>query len=311
VKLYIEHRKDSTGKMKFISKLIPELEKLGVKVVPKNEPADIRLALTHFRGKFKGPTVNRVDGTHFTNDKHSKWNNRRIYNDMKKSKAVIYQSPWCQKMGRACLKYKHKHEYVIFNGANPEDYKTKIQLDQEHPNIIMSANWKKKIHKRLKEMCEIAAECPQYHFWVAGQHEMDIKAAPNITQLGHLEEPELQEYIASCDVMFNLTHYDWMPNAVVECLVAGLPVVYAKGSGMSDVVGGSGVVIANKPPKPKLITVKKKSTKHVRIKPPKIDYEEAKVAIDRALKMDRIHRPDLYISNIAKQYHEVFKEVLK
>ena len=315
MKLFIEHREDITGKMKFIGKLIPELEKLGVKMVGKNGGADLRLALTHFRGKFKGPSVIRVDGVHFTNDKHSKWNNQRLIDDAKRCKAVIYQSPWCQKMGHGCLKFKHKREYVIFNGANPDDYKNKGESKWKagirgRAHILMSARWKGKTHKRLKEMCEIAAECPQYHFWVAGDHEMELKEAPNITQLGFLNEPELQEYISSCDIMFNLAYFDWAPNAVIECLVAGLPVVYAQGTGMEDIVGKSGVMIKDSSPKPKLITVKKSSHKHIRVKAPKIDYEEAKIAIAEALKLPRIHRPDLYISNIAKQYYKVFKTVL-
>ena len=309
MKLFIEHEEDITGKMKFIGKLIPELEKLGVKIVPKNVPADICLALTHFRGKFKGPRVIRIDGVHFTNDKHSSWNNGRMRDDIKKSKAVIYQSPWCKLMGNKILKFKHKREYVIFNGANPDDYKIAVEME-DTPHILMSANWKGKIHKRLKEMCDIAAECPQYNFWVAGRHEMELKAAPNITQLGHLDEEDLRGYISGADVMFNLAYYDWCPNAVVECLVAGLPVVYADGTGLGDLVGKSGVKVTDSSPKPKLITVKKASHKHIRVKPPKIDYEEAKRAIAKALGMPRIHRPDLHVSTIAKQYHKVFKDVL-
>ena len=315
MKIFCEHEIDPTGKMKFISKLIPELEKLGVKMVGKNGGADLRLALTHFRGKFKGPSVIRVDGVHFTNDKHSKWNNQRLIDDAKRCKAVIYQSPWCKLMGNKILKFKHKREYVIFNGANPEDYKGKGASEWKAgikgtAHILMSARWKGKTHKRLKEMCEIAAECPQYHFWVAGDHKMKVKESANITQLGYVDEAELQKYIASCDIMFNLAHYDWCPNAVVECLVAGLPVVYADGTGLGDTVGKSGVKVTDSSPKPKLITIKKNSHKHVRIKVPPIDYEEAKRAIAKALKMPRIHRPDLHISTIAKQYHKVFKDVL-
>jgi len=253
--------------------------------------------------------VIRIDGVHFTNDKHAMWNNGRMRDDMKKSKAVIYQSPWCQKMGHACLKYKHKREYVIFNGANPEDYKT-IGEVKNVPHILMSANWKGKTHKRLKEMCEIAAELPQYHFCVAGRHEMKVKEASNITQLGHLDEEELRNYICGSDVMFNLAHYDWCPNAVVECLVAGLPIVYAAGTGLEDVVKDSGVAVKDSSPKTKLIKVKPKSHKHVRVKVPPIDYGEAKNALAKALAMPRMRRPDLHIANIAKQYHKVFCKVL-
>ena len=311
MRLYIEHKEDITGKMKFIGKLIPELQKLGVKIIPKNKPADICLSLTHWRGKFKGPRVMRIDGVHFTNDKHANWNNGRMRDDMKRSKAVIYQSPWCQKMGHGCLKYKHKREYIIFNGANPEDYENKSYAGAiDKPRILMSANWKGKTHKRLKEMCEIAAECPQYNFFVAGRHEMKLVEAENIKQLGHLDEPDLQKLIASCDIMFNLAHYDWCANAVVECLVAGKPVVYAAGTGMEDLVGDSGVKIKDSSPKLKLIKVKPSSHKHVRIKVPPIDYEEAKQALAKALEMPEIHRPDLHITAIAKQYYKVFKEVL-
>jgi len=310
--VFVEHKRDSTGKMKFIDRLIPELKKLGVKCHgDKNKKSDMRLALTHFRGKYKdGPTAIRIDGSHFTQDPHSKWNNKRTVDCMKKSKAVIYQSPWCKQMSYGIMKYKRpKRDFVIFNGANPEDYKEKIDLGPGK-HVLLCANWKQKTHKRLTEMTEIASQYPKAHFWVAGNTELKVTKAENITYLGLLAEPELQKYNSSCHVMLNLPHWDWCPNAVVECLVAGMPVVYTSGTGMTDLVGESGVAVKDSSPKPRLMKVKIDARKHVRIKVPKIDYEEVKHALDIALEMPRVHRPDLFIENIAKQYYKVFKAVL-
>jgi len=311
VKLSIDHAIDETGKSKFLTRIMPELKKMGVECLVKDRSGDLCLHLTRFRMKFKGPRLIRVDGCHLTDDVHANWNNDRVAKCIKKADATIWQSPYCKKMGHAILKAKPRREYVIFNGANPDHYKEKIELKTDRPNIIMSANWKVKPHKRLKEMCAIAADYQKAHFWVAGRVDMkNIPTAKNITFLGHLEESTLQKYIASCDIMFNLAFIDWCPNAVVECLVAGLPVVYAAGTGLEDLVGESGVKVSDESPKAKKIRVKPKSKRHVRMRIPPINYEEAKAALDKALKMPRIHRPDLHIATIAKQYHQVFKDVL-
>ena len=317
LKLYIEHGMDNSGKGKFLQRLVPELEKLGVKCSYTDTNADVCLCLTRFRTKFKGPRILRVDGVLFTDDKRSIWNNGRVKSCIKKADAVIWQSPWCQKMGHGILRVKPKKEYVIMNGAR-EINEIKTGIFSGVPgfrHVIAIANWGERTHKRLKEMCEIMTDYikghPDVRFHVFGESKLVKKDDfPFVEFYGQLEDDVLRWYMSCSGIMLNLAYFDWNPNAVVEALVAGLPVVYCEGTGMQDLVGDSGVMVKDKSPKAKYQHVKHSGKKRYRPKVPKIDYEEVMAAIDKALKMPRVYRPDLFIENTAKKYKKVFCEVL-
>lgn len=311
MKVFVEHSMNQSGKGKFLNRLMYKMEDLGVSFSNTDKRADLCLCLTRFRSDFKGLRVLRVDGVLFSDDKRSTWNNGRVNKCINKADAVIWQSSFCHKMGHGILKVRAKREFVIPNG----DYEDKVDLTFPGKNrVIASANWGERTHKRLNEMNEIMHEYinrnPDTEFHVMGESKILKTAYSNIKYYGKVNEPFLKQKIRECNIMLNLAWFDWAPNSVVECLVAGLPVVYCQGTGMQDLVGDSGVMVKDSSPKPKYLHVKHKGKKRYRPKVPPIDYEEVMVAIDKALKMPRINRPDLFIENVALKYKTVFDEVL-
>lgn len=308
--IFIQYKKSHSGKYKFLSRLIPELEKLGMKIAKKEKNADVALGLVKWREKIKIPRVLRVDGIYLVKGERNEWINKVIKKSIKQSHAVIFQSKFSKRIVNKFLKVKPKREYVIYNGDNPDYYTGLNPVDKEYEkNIILSAHWGSHTRstKRLNEMLDIAREYVKNKdicFWIAGKTKMANNDNPQIKFLGNLPEKSLARYLISADVMLNIAWYDWCPNAVVEALVAGTPVICSNGSGVEEIVKGHGVILELDKP----VKAKKLHSHYA----PKIDYNIVWKALDDFFKNKTAYKPptELYISNIAKQYKQVFEDVL-
>jgi len=322
MKIFIEYDlKNESGKGKFIQRLTKQWDKMGVEYSDTESGCDVRFAITRYRTKSKLPTVIRIDGAHaeFNVDsiknkserkktlKNLAWKNSITASDISRSEAVIWQSEFCRMMGKHIFKKNAKREYVIFNGDNPDDYKRNPQNDG-FKRVIMSARWKHRKHKRLKEMLQIAnmylKKNDKVMFYIAGDNDVKYEKHNNIVMLGHLGMETLKDLLCKCDCMLNIAYFDWCPNAVVEALVAGLPVICSNQGGVPEIVKDSGVILQldNEIP-----TNLERATN-----PPEIKLEPVVDAFDEVLYGNKkfSKAEHLYIEFIARQYTDVFKDVL-
>jgi len=318
MKIFIEYDfTNESGKGKFIQRLCREWDRTGVKYSDSPEGCDIRLCITRDRTKWKGKTVLRIDGAHQPlacgKDYKSKrimaslkWKNKLTASRIKKADAVIYQTEFCKKMGRKVFKAKNKNEHIIFNGAHPDEFNWNGEKEKL---VIASAMWVGRPHKRLKEMIEIANNYCEIHddvkFCFAGECEGEFKTHENVFLPGHMNIPDLDSTIAKSACMLNLAYYDWCPNAVVEGLIGGLPVICSNGTGIEEIVRDSGIIL-------KLDSHDSKTLKRA-AKPPKIEYDPVYKALDRILyDNEKFEFPEhLHIKTVAKQYEEVFRGIVK
>jgi hypothetical protein len=159
MKIYSEYAPNISGKGKFLSRLFPELRKLGAEILSTPDGADVKLALTRIRTTHKQdlPTVLRMDGIHLVDNKKNRWNNKRVKKSIKKADYVVYQSRFAKRMIEGILKVKPKGDCVIYNGAKKPDYPVSTGLPID---VIMVARWANRRHKRLKEMLNIAEALP-------------------------------------------------------------------------------------------------------------------------------------------------------
>lgn len=312
MKLYIQYEKgNQSGKGKFLDRLIPELEELGVTCQYEKEGADIALGLTRWREKTKMPKVLRVDGIHLINDKKHLWNNNRIRKSIKKADAVIYQSEWGRFMIESIFNFKNVCSYVIHNGAHPRKYE--LPIASPYPkNVIMSAKWAARDdrrQKRLKDMVEISYEYIKRHsdvcFWIAGRNELPVIREERIVNLDYLEDSVLRRYLAMADVMLNLAWWDWCPNAVVEAICARCVVVGSDKSGVGELInlcGGVGVNIDKTiPPR----------VKYPDNYPPSFDHSKVIAGLDKAFTGNVfVDFSPVDIRNVAREYKTVFEAVL-
>jgi len=297
-----------SGKAKFIRRLIPALERLEVKTeLGSAKKCDAALCVSYFRENLKGiPTLLRIDGVHLLIHDKQRHANKAIKKSAKKSDGIIWQSEFCKKMCMEMYGLRPKKEFVIFNGANPSEYTDAVESLYKH-NVIMSARFKNRPQKGLKQMLKLARKMVDTRdnvcFWVAGKTELHVKHE-RIKFLGHLGDAELRRYLRMADVLLYLAAYDWCPNAVVEGLCAGLPVVYLKGSGVQELVGDCGIGLEQTRPLRLDFTQE-------RVKPC-FDYAEAESALITLLESkSRITQPNVHIDNVAMKYKAAFESILK
>ena len=320
MKIFIEYSlSDDSGKGKFIQRLTKQWDKTGIKYSDKPAGCDCRLTLTRYRTKSKLPTVIRIDGAHNEiqslkgKDKNRlrnsmKWKNELTAKSINKSKAVIWQSDFCRRMGHAVFKVKPKREYVIFNGDDPTDYLPWTP----GKNVIMSAHWKNRPHKRLKEMLEVAENFTKKHpdviFHVLGGVEIKYEQNHNIQFHGRLTQEQMKKVFATATCMLNICYADWCPNAVVEALVAGMPVICTANQGVSEIVKDSGIIVDIDDPIPSK-HFKRAMNKPIRDIQPV--YKALEILFNPDTTVKFVKPEHLYIEKVAKQYAEVFREILR
>lgn len=235
MKVFLDYKLDMSGKSKFLRRLIPALEKLGVYCV-RSQKADVALGISKWQTKTALPKVLRVDGIHLKKGPKFDWRNKQIRKSIKMSDIVIYQSQYSKYMTEKHLRVSTP-SYVIYNGASPEDYVGLVRpegFEKHKINILMCARWANRKSKRLGLHFEVAAAAQDMHFWLAG--ECDAKSNKNVTVLGILPDEQLRRYQAHADALLYLAHPDWCPNTVVETAVSGTPIVCLKGSGVEELV---------------------------------------------------------------------------
>ena len=309
MRIAIQYEINSTGKSKFIQRLIPALKKLGVKIV--NKKPDVTLGLSYWKERPEGKKVIRIDGIHIEKDSKYEWRRKMIRQAIKSSNGVIYQSEFARSMVGKILRIKGRKEFVVFNGANPEDYMVKPMDSAYSKNVIISGRYvstKVRLHKRMKETIQIAEEYIEKHpdvcFWFCGKKREEVRVNKQMRYLGDVPESLLRRYLVMADAMINISWFSWCDNAVVEALVAGIPVISGNFGGNAEIVEGCGVIVPldKEEIKPKL----------QKNNPPRIDYKLVEDALDRVLSGSVSLRKSehLYIDTIAKQYKNVFEEVL-
>jgi glycosyltransferase involved in cell wall biosynthesis len=289
MKVYLDYEPDETGKGKFLRRLEAALKPMGVSFTHKQKGADVALGISRWRNSTNLPKVLRIDGIRVTFDKKGKWYNRIIKKSMKASEHVVFQS-------------KFAHRYVATHLCSPQscsvihngvDTKRAAKHDKywEQPNVLlMVGNWggkKLRKHKRLKRMVKFTQ-------WFLGKHEDWIAVvagqtpwhphADRLVYTGHVDDDDLLSILKSGAAMLNLSDLDWCPNATVEALAAGCPVVGFTGTAIGELLSTAGT--------------------------PSLSQDATDAAIEHAIL--NAEKPDsrwFDIEHAAKAYKEVFESV--
>jgi glycosyltransferase involved in cell wall biosynthesis len=317
MKLYIQYELNETGKSKFISRLIPALKKRGVKIQFKEKGADVALLLTRNRDKFpKIPVAIRMDGTNITNTSGAKKRiKKKILPAMNKSKAIIYQSEFCKYMLNGIIQPKVKKQYVIYNGAHPDEFDVNPRVSEHYKNVLMSAKWFDGKHhrdyKRLRQMWEIAVRYVTIHsgntcFWIAGETGGVEKQWPKndrIKFVGHLSDRPLKHYLKMADIYLHMPWYSWCDNSLIEAITAGCIPIVSNVGGNAEVVEDCGGMI--------LDVDQKLAAKRTNNGPPPLNVYTVTDAISHVFNTNiKLNQRPIHIDTIARKYKQVFEELL-
>jgi glycosyltransferase involved in cell wall biosynthesis len=301
----------SRGPSKFTNKLVNALKAKGVICAFEPEKdCTISFTLPVWKQNFtRFPRIIRVDGMFPGTSLKKKLKMRKR---ILRANHVVWQSKFAR--DQASKLYGVKPEgTIIYNGDDPDAYNVN-RLDRRGKKwVITCANWmdtklRYRPEKRLDQIVEVAdlyySKHPDVVFLVAGDAGRPDLARPNVRLLGKLKHPDLIRYIISSNCMLFMGIFDICPNAVVESLVPGTPVICCNGNGAAELVSmGFGEVLQMDKP----IDLKEYASQSFRV--PRFSTPMVMGALDRWCGCE-IKKPaeKLFISNIADQYIEVFKK---
>jgi glycosyltransferase involved in cell wall biosynthesis len=298
--------KKMSGIDNFLRQLAPALSDLGVKIVDKSQKCDIHLSPVSGH-KPNCKNIIRIDGVYY--DESRLRLNEAIRRAIKRADGVVFQSRWSRKFATRMLRVSPQKSAVVYNGASRSVYRNAKAIDKRGFDkvFVTCANWRP--NKRPASIIRsfIAANeksSQRLGLFVLGKISKIEIEHPNIVYFGSIRFDAVPQVLAASDFMVHICHLDSCPNAVVEGLLAGLPVLCNNIGGTPEIVGRSGIILnLDAPfdfkPIPRMKQVSK--------------VDEAVLTsgmLDMLRHNWKIDRPDLDIKVIAKLYHKFFLQVL-
>lgn len=148
-----------------------------------------------------------------------------------------------------------KKSAIIYNPTITSDYKSSYIRNTPHKNEIVSVGRvieQKNPRMLLDAFAKISNEFPEYNLKVLGEGDLRNEMREKAKKLG-LEDKvsyigavsDVFENIQNSALYIMTSNYEGMPNALLEAMCIGLPVISTKVSGATDVIenGKNGVLI--------------------------------------------------------------------
>ncbi len=262
--------------------------------------------LAFISGKYQPGMINilRLDGLYFDTE-NTVGDNSKLNAPLKKAyyefDKIIFQSEFSKKMYFTHFGKTEKTYRIIYNGVPKEFSSTgpmyKYPFDK---TLICSSNWR--AHKRLTAIIDGFRELKSQNIGLAILGEnITIDSRENIIVLGRIPPHKLPFYLRGADAFVHLSWLDWCPNTVVEALACGLPVLCGHNGGTKELVKDSGIIME--------FEETYDFNKIKLYKPPMPDPKLVARGMSELLEWKKtIHRPDLSIDHIAKQYIDFILE---
>lgn len=294
------------GLQKFGHILLEELQsKCGVKIVTETAKSDIHLTVISGNLKRRSKNVLRIDGVYY--DIGRRVMNGAIKRSIESSDGVIFQSKWCQKFATTMLGTQPKRSVIVHNGVKQSQFKNAPSAPKEFDKaFVCCAHWR--INKRLKSIIHSVLETRErigvdLGLYVIGKPDYKY-TSKFIKYLGNVKS--VAPWYATADYMCHICHIDACPNAVIEGLSAGLPVVCNNIGGTPEIVGKSGVIVdLDRPFNFRYIN------RMEDVGPSSVDKEKLIAGMMKVVDRDwDINRPELDISVAAKGYYDFFASLL-
>lgn len=293
-----------TGPLLFSRRLMERLTKFGVKVVPKSAKPHIYFAVIHLNRRDiprGAKSIVRVDGIYWSTRQHSIKNNGSILDSVRTADGVVYQSDFCKRCCEANGGIAKQYA-VILNGIDKK-YIQKIKpANLSHtPGLVACAQWR--ATKRPKSICKgfLASDIP-HHLYMIGQIPRNAVFDERITWMGDMSPERAIGVMKACTHAVHMSKFDPCPNAVVEEVMCGLPVLHTANGGVPEIVADHGLKMDvdsgwNYKPLDGLID--------------NINPKITARYLSEFVKMGHMGpREELDMDNIAKQYFEFFSRVL-
>lgn len=286
-----------TGKGFFAKRLISAIKRLGIDVITDTEPpvdVDLQFGKYTYAPNARKSVV-RMGPVYVGKNNHEA--NSPKKKAITRADAVIYQSKFCKKMADAFIGESKNKNTIIYNGAEPSEYRAKPKTGASF--VASTRVWTPQ--KRLKDIVRsfLRADIPDSILTILGTVEKEYKGN-NVFYPGVISWPAV-EYLTNFvyDVMVSIVWLDAMPNSVCEGLVAGCNVITTSASGTAEIAPD---LVLKEPPWDFKQTNKDK--------PPKIDRNALAELMRKSVKAPKPKTEHVNINTIAKQYVSFFEELL-
>lgn len=145
------------------------------------------------------------------------------------------------------LYFKHieKKTTVIYNPVDLKEYQG-LALETEKERVIVSAGRllpQKNQKMLLNAFKEISEKYPEYRLVIYGEGSYRKELENYVTELGISEKvlmpgsvTDLYDRIKSAELFVLSSDYEGMPNALIEAMCLGLPVISTRVSGAADLI---------------------------------------------------------------------------
>lgn len=287
-----------TGPHKFLRRLARAMADQGAELVDGR--ADVRLRLPHHRrSRSARVDVVRLDGLYLGRSREDRARNRRILRGAKQADGVVFQNAFCREAYARLLGFEPGRWVEVLNGADPAEFMPRS------PGRVLLANAAWRGSKRLSTIIDAFTSLVDAgvdaELRVTG--EPDQRADhPAIRYLGQVDDARLAAELAQAAASVHLGWLDWCPNAMVEAVVAGCPVIYTDSGGQPAIGRAAGVAVPDAP------WDFSPTDQHA---PPPLDFQPIVDAMRLALTESiPVDRPDLDITRIAEAYMAFFDELL-
>jgi glycosyltransferase involved in cell wall biosynthesis len=304
---------DKNYNHRFAQRMIPVWVELGHKAVEEAElNTDIQLCFTRMYKKTRLPKVQRLDGIYYDKATDYKSRNRGHSELHVIAQGIIYQSEYSKRM---CDFYLSKPvtniKKIIYNGIST-DWQLKYKSDG-YFNIVSASRWRR--HKRLPEIINIFKKAgiknSKLHILGDLGKEKLIKDK-NIIYYGRVDWEKMKNIYKSADVFVHLSKKDSCPNAVVEAIGAGIPILTTNACGGATEMAGltSGCRICYGDDESIKPCFNYSDAYNILSK--KLEIELINNLIEMSTSKIRVKLPtELTIEYAAKQYLNIFDRVLK
>lgn len=248
------------------------LSRAGAALFLSGSPGDAFLAICRRKGI---RTVLRTDGFYVpwvfdgqehpyrakrSLDKVKRHVNERMHRDLKLCDRVVYQSRFCKEMTDQHLHRRDADYEIIYNGVDLERFRPASMAEPELLRVLMLGTWRDTdlLEASLETFrfvgSEIEAELtlvgPMTPGVANGYESWTVRhpdAAARIRRVDRAALGELPGLIAGHGAALHLKSGDWCPNAVLETMACGVPVVCQSWGGAAELVGANGLIVEADP----------------------------------------------------------------
>jgi len=252
--------------------------------------------------------IHRADNCYFNTLQHNRsQSNKAIKSAIMKADAVVFQSKFSYKICKGVLGIKPNRYRIIYNAIDQQKcLNTKpIQIPYEK-KLIACAKWRPIKRPRAIVKAFVRADIPNSVLFMMGSpiNKKLAKIHKNVKWIGKISTSETYRYYKACDAMIHIARLDACPNTVIEALSFGKPVIGNNAGGTPELVGNDGI-IANIDPDDDYKPFPMKNPEDIRTK-------KVAKAIRKCVEQSwSIYRPEFDMSHCAKQYHDLFLEILE